>query len=97
MRQFLATNDAWVIKQIATQAANSDFWAAVGWLYRQLDGMTAGYNAHRLASEPELTRLDFSLINTQGDPYKTKENMEYKYVFSHIIFLFDFLHDFLHG
>ena len=70
--QFVAQNDEWVAQQIAEQVAQhggklTPYWHTLRWLYAQLDGLVAGYAAHRQGDDVPMDRAAFLLVQTQGD------------------------------
>ena len=68
--QFIEDNDAWVRGMVDANAAEDDYWLAVGQLMAQMDGILVGLHSNFSscsASSSNLTRLDLLLVNLDGD------------------------------
>eukprot|EP00446_Apocalathium_sp_SHHI-4_P003988 CAMPEP_0177192156 /NCGR_PEP_ID=MMETSP0367-20130122/21744_1 /TAXON_ID=447022 ORGANISM="Scrippsiella hangoei-like, Strain SHHI-4" /NCGR_SAMPLE_ID=MMETSP0367 /ASSEMBLY_ACC=CAM_ASM_000362 /LENGTH=581 /DNA_ID=CAMNT_0018639927 /DNA_START=70 /DNA_END=1815 /DNA_ORIENTATION=- len=66
--EFMARQEAWTRVMVSERGDSDDFWAHVGNVMAQFDGLVAGYGAavkHGRATE--LDRFAFSMLNALGD------------------------------
>lgn len=61
---FLNTQEDWSREMISKNKAVDPFWAQVGFIFQQLDGLVAGYQQ---SSSPKLDRFQFQMLNAVGD------------------------------
>ena len=60
VQSFVEANTKWVTSQVAEHAATDEYWASVGLVYAQYDGLVAGYRADK--AHAVLTPLQILLI-----------------------------------
>lgn len=66
--EFLDTQENWTRSMIKDHAATDSFWAHVGYLMKQYDGLVAGYaEAAAQKHVPELETFAFQMLNGVGD------------------------------
>lgn len=63
---FLNNQTAWVNNNIAKAAPTDTKWQGIALLMHQLDGLTAGYNAHPAAGQ-SISAFEFNILQLDGD------------------------------
>jgi len=68
IKEFMNRQEAWTRVMVSQQAGTDPFWAHVGYLMAQFDGLVEGYGeATRRNITPALDRFAFQMLNGVGD------------------------------
>lgn len=69
--EFMDRQEAWTRVMVAKFASKDNFWAQVGNVVAQYDGLIAGYEAAaRLGKVPVINRFAFAMLNGVGDLFE---------------------------